>query len=150
MITTQTKTTENTATEPKAVSETQLASLMSADAPTQTKKLEIETSKGILSITTTIEDSKINEIVFQKTNSLTIDTPIEMTAESILKKDADVIPTITKELSKTTNAVIKQVNAAAKAASKTIQMSKATSDELLSKKASSNKASLEAKTKPVK
>uniref|UniRef100_A0A1A9V3C2 Proton-coupled zinc antiporter SLC30A9, mitochondrial n=1 Tax=Glossina austeni TaxID=7395 RepID=A0A1A9V3C2_GLOAU len=148
MITTQTKTTENTATEPKAVSESQLASLMSTDAPTQTKKLEIETSKGILSITTTIEDSKINEIVFQKTNSLTMDTPIEITAESILKKDADVIPTITKELSKTTNAVIKQVNAAAKAASKTIQMSKATSDELLSKKASSNKVSLEAKTKP--
>uniref|UniRef100_A0A1B0BDW5 Proton-coupled zinc antiporter SLC30A9, mitochondrial n=1 Tax=Glossina palpalis gambiensis TaxID=67801 RepID=A0A1B0BDW5_9MUSC len=148
LITTQTKTTENTATEPKAVSETQLASLMSADAPTQTKKLEIETSKGILSITTTIEDSKINEIVFEKTNSLTIDTPIETTAESILKKEADVIPTITKELSKTTNAVIKQVNAAAKAASMTIQMSKATSDELLTKKTSSSKAASEVKTKP--
>ncbi|XP_037887741.1 zinc transporter 9 [Glossina fuscipes] len=148
LITTQTKTTENTATEPKAVSETQLASLMSADAPTQTKKLDIETSKGILSITTTIEDSKINEIVFEKTNSLTIDTPIETTAESILKKEADVIPTITKELSKTTNAVIKQVNAAAKAASMTIQMSKATSDELLTKKTSSSKAPSEVKTKP--
>ncbi|EDW10547.1 uncharacterized protein Dmoj_GI18486, isoform A [Drosophila mojavensis] len=32
----------------------------------QTKNFEIKTSKGILSITTTIEDSKINEIVFEK------------------------------------------------------------------------------------
>ncbi|XP_030563487.1 zinc transporter 9 [Drosophila novamexicana] len=33
----------------------------------QTKNFEVKTSKGILSITTTIEDSKINEIVFEKT-----------------------------------------------------------------------------------
>lgn len=32
-----------------------------------TKNFEVKTSKGILSITTTIEDSKINEIVFEKT-----------------------------------------------------------------------------------
>lgn len=32
-----------------------------------TKSFEVKTSKGILSITTTIEDSKINEIVFEKT-----------------------------------------------------------------------------------
>uniref|UniRef100_A0A1A9WIH0 Proton-coupled zinc antiporter SLC30A9, mitochondrial n=1 Tax=Glossina brevipalpis TaxID=37001 RepID=A0A1A9WIH0_9MUSC len=150
LITTQTKTTENTATEPKAVSETQFPSLISTDGPTQTKKLEIETSKGILSITTTIEDSKINEIVFEKSNSLAIDadtSPVEIASESILKKDADVIPTITKELTKTTSAVIKQVNAAAKAASKTMQMSKAPNDELIQKKLSSNKTLLEVKPK---
>ncbi|XP_017027704.1 proton-coupled zinc antiporter SLC30A9, mitochondrial [Drosophila kikkawai] len=33
-----------------------------------TKKLEVKTTKGILSISTTIEDSKINEIVFEKTD----------------------------------------------------------------------------------
>ncbi|EDV98389.1 GH22699 [Drosophila grimshawi] len=36
-------------------------------AKLQTKNYELKTSKGILSITTTIEDSKINEIVFEKT-----------------------------------------------------------------------------------
>ncbi|KAH8234267.1 hypothetical protein KR038_005107 [Drosophila bunnanda] len=33
-----------------------------------TKKLEVKTTKGILSVSTTIEDSKINEIVFEKTD----------------------------------------------------------------------------------
>ncbi|XP_020797763.1 LOW QUALITY PROTEIN: zinc transporter 9 [Drosophila serrata] len=32
------------------------------------KKLEVKTTKGILSVSTTIEDSKINEIVFEKTD----------------------------------------------------------------------------------
>ncbi|XP_070069525.1 proton-coupled zinc antiporter SLC30A9, mitochondrial isoform X1 [Drosophila takahashii] len=34
----------------------------------QTKNFEVKTSKGILSISTTIEDSKINEIVFEKSD----------------------------------------------------------------------------------
>lgn len=34
----------------------------------QTMNFEVKTSKGILSISTTIEDSKINEIVFEKTD----------------------------------------------------------------------------------
>ncbi|XP_065368334.1 proton-coupled zinc antiporter SLC30A9, mitochondrial [Calliphora vicina] len=69
--TTQTKTTKKTATEPKkSVKEDENAGLDEATKPDgvkQTKKFEVETSKGILSITTTIEDSKINDIVFQKT-----------------------------------------------------------------------------------
>lgn len=53
------------------------ASVATADKASQIKKeelpggtktkFEVKTSKGILSITTTIEDSKINEIVFEKT-----------------------------------------------------------------------------------
>ncbi|XP_017079159.1 zinc transporter 9 isoform X2 [Drosophila eugracilis] len=34
----------------------------------QTRNLEVKTTKGILSISTTIEDSKINEIVFEKSD----------------------------------------------------------------------------------
>lgn len=40
-----------------------------SDGVKETKKFEVETSKGILSITTTIEDSKINDIVFEKTKN---------------------------------------------------------------------------------
>ncbi|BFG03158.1 zinc transporter 9 [Drosophila madeirensis] len=35
----------------------------------QTKNFEVKTSKGILTISTTIEDSKINEIVFEKSDT---------------------------------------------------------------------------------
>ncbi|XP_037818140.1 zinc transporter 9 [Lucilia sericata] len=70
--TTQTKTTKKTATEPKkSVKENGNDVLeettTKAEGVKKTKKFEVETSKGILSITTTIEDSKINDIVFEKT-----------------------------------------------------------------------------------
>lgn len=49
-------------------SATQEASADLTSSPSSvTKSFEVKTSKGILSITTTIEDSKINEIVFEKT-----------------------------------------------------------------------------------
>ncbi|KAM7341852.1 solute carrier family 30 member 9 isoform 2-T4 [Cochliomyia hominivorax] len=71
--TTQTKTTKKTATEPKkSIKEDENITLgetpkVEAMKGSETKKFEVETSKGILSITTTIEDSKINDIVFEKT-----------------------------------------------------------------------------------
>ncbi|XP_030369002.1 zinc transporter 9-like isoform X2 [Scaptodrosophila lebanonensis] len=52
----------------------------SAPGFTQTKNFEVKTPKGILTITTTIEDSKINEIVFEKSEL----TPIAKLNEPVL------------------------------------------------------------------
>ncbi|XP_013117652.2 proton-coupled zinc antiporter SLC30A9, mitochondrial [Stomoxys calcitrans] len=115
--TTKTKTTRKTATEPKSLKEQSSdnaatdAETTSAGAAQQTKKYEIETSKGILSITTTIEDSKINDIVFEKTkgssesNSVTTPTNVDTvtslplappSAEEIMTKAAKSAANVTE------------------------------------------------------
>ncbi|XP_067633367.1 proton-coupled zinc antiporter SLC30A9, mitochondrial [Eurosta solidaginis] len=71
--TSKVKTTKKSATEPKRIMKIQ--TVTDTDTPTQlapvseTKKMEVRTARGILSITATIEDSKINDIVFEKTKA---------------------------------------------------------------------------------
>lgn len=65
----------------------------------QTTKLEIKTKKGILSVTTTIEDSKLNDVVFEKEITKADITPIEATkvavkavADAVVSAVAKVVP----------------------------------------------------------
>ncbi|XP_073845635.1 solute carrier family 30 member 9 [Musca autumnalis] len=101
--TTKTKTTTKTATEPKSSKEKgseappakddKSSSTAAATAGTpQTKKFEIETSKGILSITTTIEDSKINDIVFEKSKVATDTSSTTTTSKETVKSAASALP----------------------------------------------------------
>ncbi|XP_055382274.1 proton-coupled zinc antiporter SLC30A9, mitochondrial [Condylostylus longicornis] len=69
-----------------------------ADSKTPiTKKIEIKTSKGILSVTTTVEDAKINDIILEKTSAKSKSTPIAITqpAAEMAKagKLASAVPT---------------------------------------------------------
>lgn len=52
--------------------------------PKETKNFEVKTTKGILSISTTIEDSKINEIVFEKSDL----PPVTKVKEPVLAASA--------------------------------------------------------------
>ncbi|XP_061397941.1 proton-coupled zinc antiporter SLC30A9, mitochondrial [Musca vetustissima] len=109
--TTKTKTTTKTATEPKTAKEKSSTSAETTkkngktSTPPQTKKYEIETSKGILSITTTIEDSKINDIVFEKskvassdttTTKETVKSSAPPTADDIMNKAAKGAANVTE------------------------------------------------------
>ncbi|XP_005188576.1 proton-coupled zinc antiporter SLC30A9, mitochondrial isoform X2 [Musca domestica] len=100
--TTKTKTTTKTATEPKSAKEksdetpTKDGKSSKGSVAAQTKKYEIETSKGILSITTTIEDSKINDIVFEK-SKVAKDTT---TSKETVKSAASPPPTADEIMNK--------------------------------------------------
>ena len=58
----------------------------------------METSKGILSITTTIEDSKINDIVFEKTKSGSKKTQTSTVVKSSKKSTQAIKPPTTEEI----------------------------------------------------
>lgn len=99
--TTQTKTTKKTATEPKkSISETETTAIEQTKTPgaKEIKKYEVETSKGILSITTTIEDSKINDIVFEKTKSGSKKTQTSTVVKSSKKSTQTIKPPTTEEI----------------------------------------------------
>ncbi|XP_011184162.1 proton-coupled zinc antiporter SLC30A9, mitochondrial [Zeugodacus cucurbitae] len=95
--TSKVKTTQKSATEPKQImkSTTPTSATTAAAASLQTsetKKLEVKTTKGILSITATIEGSKINDIVFEKTKppvapDATI-PPAKLPVSDVLKETA--------------------------------------------------------------
>ncbi|XP_037947222.1 zinc transporter 9 isoform X2 [Teleopsis dalmanni] len=73
---TKTKTAQKTGTEPKKINVPASSVSDNNDkkpensAHKETKKVDVQTSKGTLSMTTTIEDSKINDVVFEKTKSI--------------------------------------------------------------------------------
>ncbi|XP_075167111.1 solute carrier family 30 member 9 [Haematobia irritans] len=96
--TTKTKTTTKTATEPKSLKE-KSTDATEENVGTQTKKYEIETSKGILSITTTIEDSKINDIVFEKSKG-DGDSSTATNSENLISSSAAATPTADEIMSK--------------------------------------------------
>ncbi|XP_023302622.2 zinc transporter 9 [Lucilia cuprina] len=132
--TTQTKTTKKTATEPKkSVKENGNDALeettTKAEGVKKTKKFEVETSKGILSITTTIEDSKINDIVFEKTKggakkaaaAVKSAAKASATEKSISKPTLEAAKVTTTKLDNALNDVVKQAAAAQnEAATKTV------------------------------
>lgn len=64
------------------------------------KKYEVETSKGILSITTTIEDSKINDIVFEKSKSASkkVQTSTPVAKSSKKSQQQTIKPPTTEEI----------------------------------------------------
>ncbi|TMW51134.1 hypothetical protein DOY81_003750, partial [Sarcophaga bullata] len=99
--TTQTKTTKKTATEPKkSISEPETTAIdqTKSQGAKEIKKFEVETSKGILSITTTIEDSKINDIVFEKTKAGAKKTQSSTVVESSKKTTQAIKPPSTEEI----------------------------------------------------
>lgn len=94
--TSKVKTTKKSATEPKQImNSTTINSASTAGASSQTsetKNMEVKTKQGILSITATIEGSKINDIVFEKTKPpVAQDTtipPAKLPVNDVLKEAA--------------------------------------------------------------
>ncbi|XP_036334029.1 zinc transporter 9-like isoform X2 [Rhagoletis pomonella] len=94
--TSKVKTTKKSATEPKQIIKTASSAniapaLQPATGGETTKTLEIKTSKGPLLITTTFEDSKINDIVIEKTKAPVTDLPIppaKISVNELLKETA--------------------------------------------------------------
>ena len=72
--------------------------------PTQVKKIQVKTSKGILSITTTIEDSKINDVILEKSKSSSklktkpkVKSQIQSTTKDEVVKSAGIPKTVLVE-----------------------------------------------------
>ncbi|XP_050323973.1 zinc transporter 9 [Bactrocera neohumeralis] len=94
--TSKVKTTKKSATEPKQImkSATTNSASVAADAvqASETKTMEVKTKKGILSITATIEGSKINDIVFEKTKPPVVPDaiipPAKLPVNDVLKETA--------------------------------------------------------------
>lgn len=94
--TSKVKTTKKSATEPKQImkSATTTSASVTDDAvlTSETKTMEVKTKKGILSITATIEGSKINDIVFEKTKPPVVPEtaipPAKLPVNDVLKETA--------------------------------------------------------------
>lgn len=79
----------------------------------KTSKMEIDTSAGILSITTTIEDSKINEIVLEKkatTGSESVSSTDACNNDDIIRQSTAKAYNKNKEMTEGVTDAIKQVN----------------------------------------
>ncbi|CAD7012214.1 unnamed protein product [Ceratitis capitata] len=126
--TSKVKTTKKSATEPNTIMKsaaTPSTPTVSDSAQTsETKKMEVKTAKGILSITATIEGSKINDIVFEKTKPPVVPDlsipPAKVPVNDLLKETAQAaaaqLPSSTTIDAATTAATMAAATSKAKAA----------------------------------
>ncbi|XP_054739393.1 proton-coupled zinc antiporter SLC30A9, mitochondrial [Anastrepha obliqua] len=137
--TSKVKTTKKSATEPKQIMKTNptpsATSHSEAAKKSETiKKMEVKTSKGVLSITATIEGSKINDLVFEKTKPPVVTElaipPAKVPVNDLLKETAQAAAA-QLQTSPTIEAVATAATVAAATAKAKAAIAKATQPKII-------------------